>query len=353
MKQLRYAFVLAALACSFGMSGQLVRDPSGYVSETSLRANLTYIASDELEGRASPSPGLEKAAQYIAQQFQAAGLVQVNGSYFQEATDHRLNQEGMPVLKNVVGLLRGSDPVLADTYLLVTAHYDHVGTRPNSEAEDKIFNGANDDGSGTVAVIEIAKALVAAGAKPKRSVLFVCVFGEERGMQGSTYYGEHPLFPLTKTVGMLNIEMIGRTNKYSAEPTKRRNKVIEDWSGKLGVTGFDYSDMGTRLVESCAKAGIEALKDPDASGPFFMRSDNRAMAGFGIPAHTVSVGYEDPEYHQANDHADTINYTNMVKVVRALVHATLDLANDAVAPKWAEIPETQRYRDAHTKLHGG
>jgi Zn-dependent M28 family amino/carboxypeptidase len=257
----------------------------------------------------------------------------------------------LPKLKNVVGVLRGSDPALKDTYLLVTAHYDHIGVNPNAEGEDKIFNGANDDGSGTVGVIAIAQSLGRSKVRPKRSVLFMCVFGEERGMQGSRYYGMNPLVPLQSTVGMLNIEMIGRTRKESASPARRGQ--IEDWSGRLGVTGFDYSDMGARLVASGKKAGIEVVMDPDASAPFFMRSDNAAMAGFGVPAHTVSVGYEDPEYHQANDHWQTIDYPNMAKVVRALVYATLDLANDPIAPKWADIPATQRYREAYAKLHGG
>lgn len=339
----------SALLATLGLAPQQ-SGPADFVDENLLRGHLSFIASDALEGRATPSKGLDMAAEYIAAQFRTAGLEQINGSYFQMAPDHRLNREGMPVLKNVVGILRGSDPLLKDTYIMVSAHYDHIGVNPNAEGEDKIFNGANDDGSGTVGVIAIAQALGRSKVRPKRSVLFICVFGEERGMQGSRYYGTNPLVPLKSTVGMLNIEMIGRTRKESASPAKRGE--IEDWTGKLGVTGFDYSDMGARLVASGKKAGIDVVMDKDASGPFFMRSDNAAMAGFGVPAHTVSVGYEDPEYHQANDHWETIDYPNMAKVVRALVHATLDLANDPVAPKWADIPATQRYREAFAKLHG-
>ncbi len=345
-RSLLIASALVATLVAGGATQQA--HPSEFVDENLLRGHLSFIASDALEGRATPSKGLDMAAEYIAAQFRTAGLEEVNESYFQLAPAHRLNREGMPVLKNVVGILRGTDPVLKDTYLLVTAHYDHIGMNPNAPGDDKIFNGANDDGSGTVGVIAIAQAMGRSKVRPKRSVLFMCVFGEERGMQGSTFYGQNPLVPLMKTVGMLNIEMIGRTNKESA-----KNGQLEDWTGRLGVTGFDYSDMGSRLVASGKKAGIDVVMDPDASGPFFMRSDNRAMAGFGIPAHTVSVGYEDPEYHQANDHWETINYANMAKVVRALMYATLDLANDPVEPKWADIPATQRYREAWAKLHGG
>ncbi len=340
-----------ALVATLGLGVPQQTHPSEFIDENLLRGHLSFIASDALEGRATPSKGLDMAAEYIAAQFRTAGLEEVNGSYFQMAPAHRLNVEGMPTLKNVVGVLRGTDPVLKDTYLLVTAHYDHIGIDPNLPGDDKIRNGANDDGSGTVAVISIAQALGRSKVRPMRSVLFMCVFGEERGLQGSTFYGQNPLVPLTKTVGMLNVEMIGRTIKESASPAKQG--ALENWTGKLGVTGFGYSDMCARLVASGTRAGIEVVGDPDASGPFFMRSDNRAMAGFGIPAHTVSVGYEDPEYHQPNDHWQTIDYPNMAKVVRALVFATLDLANDPIAPKWADIPATKPYRDAYAKLHGG
>src|SRR4029434_6334443 len=98
-------------------------------------------------------------------------------------------------VRNVIGLLRGSDPKLADTYILVTAHYDHLGIRANVEG-DNIFNGANDDGSGTVSVMEIASALASMKRRPKRSIVFMTFYGEERGLVGSRYYGAHPIFPV-------------------------------------------------------------------------------------------------------------------------------------------------------------
>ena len=323
----------------------------GTVRADVLRNHLAYLASDELAGRATPSAGLDAAADYIASQFRAAGLKPVDGKYFQEAPDSRLNREGLPTVKNVIGVLAGTDPELRDTYVLITAHYDHVGIRDNAEG-DKIFNGANDNGSGTVGVIAIAQALGASGFKPKRTVVFMTFFGEERGLVGSRFYGENPVFPLERTVAMLNLEMIGRTKKYSA--ASRGERTIEDWTGRLGVTGYDYSDMGARLAISCKKGGIEIVNDEAGSDPFFLRSDNRALALKGIPAHTVSVGYIDPEYHKANDHWETINYENMAKVVNALVYATMDLANDPVAPKWnEENPKAARYVEASRKLHGG
>src|SRR5262249_18763676 len=112
-------------------------------------------------------------------------------------------------LRNVVGLLRGSDPALKDSYLIVSAHYDHIGVRPTGEG-DRINNGANDDGSGTVSVIELASALAGLKQRPRRSIVFITWFGEEKGLVGSRYYGRHPLFPLEKTVAMVNLEQVGR-----------------------------------------------------------------------------------------------------------------------------------------------
>ena len=351
MKPVRLVALLLLAAGTATFAGtQSAQSAADSVNENVLRGHLSFLASDALEGRGTPSRGLDLAAEYIAAQFRIAGLEPVNGSYFQLARDSRANKEGEPTVKNVVGLLKGSDPALADTYIIVSAHYDHLGIRPNVQGDDKLFNGANDDGSGTVSVVTIAQSIAKAGVRPKRSVLFMCFFGEERGLLGSNYYGDHPLLPLEKTVCNLNIEMDGRTRKFSAAPDKQG--VIEDWTGRLGVTGYDYTDMGARLTASCRKAGIAAVMDKDASDPFFMRSDNRALAARGIPAHTVSVGYEDPEYHQANDEWQTVDYSNMTKVVKALVFATLDLANDSATPKWNPAKEQAKpYAEAWAKMH--
>lgn len=114
-------------------------------------------------------------------------------------------------LRNVIGLLRGSDPALANTYVLLTAHYDHLGKGP-ANGGDNIYNGANDDGSGTVSVIEIASALATLKQRPKRSIVFMTFFGEEKGGYGSRFYARHPVFPIDKTVAHLNLEQVGRTD---------------------------------------------------------------------------------------------------------------------------------------------
>ena len=114
-------------------------------------------------------------------------------------------------IRNVIAILRGSDPALKDTYVLVTAHYDHLGVRPDLPG-DNIYNGANDDGSGTVSVIELASALATLKERPKRSLVFMTFFGEEKGLRGSRYYGRHPVFPIEQTVADVNLEQVGRTD---------------------------------------------------------------------------------------------------------------------------------------------
>jgi Zn-dependent M28 family amino/carboxypeptidase len=240
---------------------------------------------------------------------------------------------------NVAGLLRGSDPQLGDTYVLLTAHYDHLGTR--ATGDDKIFNGANDDGSGTVSVVEIASAIAALEKHPARSILFMTFFGEERGLVGSRYYGRHPLVPLEKTVADLNLEQIGRTDASDGPQI-----------GTASITGFDFSELPGILADAGKVAGIKVYKNEQASDPYFARSDNQALADVGIPAHTLCVAFDYPDYHKVGDHWEKVDYANMAKVDRAVALALLHVASDAPPPKWNEgNPQAKKYVDAAKKLH--
>jgi hypothetical protein len=249
-------------------------------------------------------------------------------------------------VKNVIGVLPGADPLLKSTAVLVTAHYDHIGTtdtagnlaESKAQGADKIFNGANDDGSGTVSVIEIARVL--SQLHPKRSIVFITFFGEERGLLGSTYYGNHPLFPLAKTVADINLEQVGRTD--SSEGSEIAN---------ASITGYDYSDV-TKYLEDAGKAtGIKIYQDPAASDQYFVRSDNAALAEQGVPAHTLTTAFEYPDYHGVGDEWQKIDYSNMAKVDRAVAFAVFNIANSRVAPKWnLDNPKTEPFREAQKKL---
>lgn len=244
-------------------------------------------------------------------------------------------------LRNVVGLLRGSDPMLKDSYVIVSAHYDHVGTQPELEG-DHIFNGANDDGSGTVSVIELAAALATLKTRPKRSIIFICWFGEERGLLGSRYYGKHPLYPLAQTVAMVNLEQLGRTDSSEGSQVNRAS-----------LTGFDFTDLGPIFKAAGEQMGITVYKHEQNSDAFFGRSDNQALADAGVPAHTLCVAFLFPDYHQPGDHWEKIDYANMARTNRLIARALITIADSQAAPKWNEAnPKTARYVQAWRALHG-
>lgn len=225
-------------------------------------------------------------------------------------------------LRNVIGILRGSDPALKDTCVLVTAHYDHVGRDPNAKG-DQIYNGANDDGSGTVSVMELARALASLKERPRRSIVFMTFFGEEKGLLGSRYYARHPAWPLAQTVAELNLEQVGRTD--STEGRQLDN---------LTVTGFDYSDVTAYLERAGELTGIKIYKNSSNSDLYFTASDNASLAQAGVPAHSLTVAFDYSDYHGLGDEWQKIDYDNMAKVDRAIGLALIMLTSTDQAPHW-------------------
>ncbi|MCW5977844.1 MAG: M20/M25/M40 family metallo-hydrolase [Bryobacteraceae bacterium] len=228
------------------------------------------------------------------------------------------------IVRNVVGLLRGSDRSLADTAVVVSAHYDHVGKAAYGEG-DRIYNGANDDASGTAAMIEIASVLAALPEKPKRSIVFAAFFGEERGMLGSRYYARRPVVPLDRTVANINIEQVGRP--WPEDPNKR----LRAW-----VTGYRYSDVVSVLKQAGEATGVELLRDARHDEEYFAFSDNIAFAEKGVPAHTVCTSFYFPDYHQPGDHWDKLDYGNMAGVTRMIALGALMTADSTALPRWNE-----------------
>ncbi len=243
-------------------------------------------------------------------------------------------------LKNVAGILRGSDPKLKDTYVLVTAHYDHVGM--GGTGGDRIYNGANDDASGVASVIELASTLSKMKQRPRRSLLFMTYFGEEEGLLGSAYYGRHPLVPLSRTVADINLEQLGRTDDTAGPQIARAS-----------LTGFDYTDIGPIFRKAGELTGITVFKNEKNSDPYFARSDNQALADVGIPAHTLVVAYDFPDYHRPGDEWQKLDYANMAKVDRMVALGLLMIADNADAPKWnAANPLAERYAQASKARRG-
>jgi hypothetical protein len=480
------ALVFAAPAARIAETPE-VQGALNHISADSLRGHLSFIASDLLEGRDTPSPGLNIAAEYIAAQFRRSGLeAPVNGDYFQEADfvqiipgpdaveftmrdadkgitagkdnlslqafravdvrdagvfkirdgevdtaqlsgkmvfaempsfrdagasekmnrlqklpaaaivlfsksrnirragasgrlteAERVPSPGAPLLivndpealklfealppgpaeltatlraaapeikpvklRNVIGLLRGSDPALKDTYILLTAHYDHLGMLPDGPG-DRIYNGANDDGSGTVSVVEIAGALATLNPHPKRSVVFIAFFGEEKGLLGSRYYGHHAVFPLAKTIAQVNLEQLGRTDDTAGPEV-----------AAAAFTGADFSDVPAVFRAAGEATGIKIYSSPN-SDAYFARSDNQALADLGVPAHTIGVAFEFPDYHQVSDEWPKIDFANMTKVDRMIALGVVMLADSTDAPHWNKAnPKTEKYVRAQEALAG-
>ena len=219
---------------------------------------------------------------------------------------------------NAMGKITGSDPTLSSEIILLTSHLDHLGVRPTAPGDDKIYNGADDDASGSVAVLELARTL-ANGKKPKRTVYFVCFGSEEAGGFGANYFVNNLPFPKEKLIANLEFEMIGRPDA----------KVKPD---ELWLTGYERSNLGPEL----AKQGAKLVQDPHPEQNFFQRSDNITLARQGIIAHTVSSFGLHTDYHQASDEVKTIDFTHMTSAINSMVKPVQWLINSNFKPTWNE-----------------
>ncbi len=219
---------------------------------------------------------------------------------------------------NAMGKITGSDPKLSSEVILLTSHLDHLGVRQNAEGNDKIFNGADDDASGSVAVLELARTL-ASGKKPKRTVYFVCFGSEEAGGHGATYFVNNLPFPKEKLVANLEFEMIGRPD----------SKVKPE---ELWLTGYEGSNLGSEL----AKRGAKLVQDPHPEQNFFQRSDNYTLARQGIIAHTVSSFGLHTDYHKASDEVKTIDFQHMTRSINSMILPINWLVNSDFVPTWYE-----------------
>lgn len=227
--------------------------------------------------------------------------------------------------ENVLGLLEGSD--LKDEIVVISAHYDHVGV--HGEGADKIHNGADDDGSGTTGVLEIAEAFVKAKAEghgPRRSILFLTVVGEEKGLLGSEWYSDNPVFPLNKTVTNLNIDMIGRVDE-----------AHKDNPDYVYVIGSDKLSTDLHKISEYVNATYSRLyfdykyNDPNDPERIYYRSDHYNFAKHGIPIVFYFNGVHE-DYHKASDEIGKINFEALTKRARLVFYTGWDLVNRDKAP---------------------
>ncbi|HEY8188853.1 MAG TPA: M20/M25/M40 family metallo-hydrolase [Pyrinomonadaceae bacterium] len=236
--------------------------------------------------------------------------------------------------QNVVAVFEGSDPVLKNEYVALGAHYDHVGVGIPVNG-DSIYNGADDDGSGTTALLGIAEALTKAGMRPKRSVLFVWHAGEEKGLWGSRYFTMYPTIPLDKIVTQINIDMIGRSKKEGDDNPRNR-----ELSGPNEIYVIGSKMMSTELGELTDTVNKQYLNltydyrydDPSDPNRFFSRSDHYNYARKGIPIVFFFDG-EHEDYHRPGDSVDKIDFQKMEKVTRTIYMTLWEIASRPTRPK--------------------
>ena len=241
---------------------------------------------------------------------------------------------------NVVGLLEGSDPRLAPETIIISAHHDHDGA-----ADDKVWHGADDNGSGTVGVVTLARAFAANPTRPKRSILFAVFAAEERGLLGAYYLAAHPLRPLDTTRAMINFDMIGRDEKPSPQ-TDGLIAIPADTSNRLNLIGAAYSPDYQRVVAR-ANADVGLVLDDRFDHEYalnvFFRSDQFPFVLHDIPAFWWFTGFH-PDYHHPSDTAEKIDYPKMAKILKLAYLSTWQFANDPTPPRFVAQPGSAKSR---------
>lgn len=277
------------------------------------------MAHDSMRGRATPSPELDAVAEWIGREFAEMGLTPAgdDGTFIQRFP---LPNGQAGTAPNVVGLLPGSDPALRDEYVVYSAHMDHVGVGPPTLASpDSIYNGADDDASGTATVMEVAEALASLDPAPRRSFLFVLVSGEERGLWGSDWFTANPPVPVTSMVANLNADMVGR-----------------NWTDTIVAIGKEHSSLGEtleRVNEAHPELGMTAVDDLWPGERFYFRSDHFNFARRGVPALFFFNGTHE-DYHQPSDEVEKIDAEKAARIGRLLFHLGLEVAEADEAPEW-------------------
>jgi Zn-dependent M28 family amino/carboxypeptidase len=288
---------------------------------------MEFLAGDALNGRGSGTRDEWIAASYVAAEMRRLGLEPLgdDGGYVQKMTTTDAARGETITIEagaqsgaqshtwNAVGRLRGQ----SGRVILLSAHIDHLGNSDQSGAGgDTIFNGADDDASGTVAVLELMKAL-ASGQRPKHSIVFALFGSEETGGSGSRFFADKPVVPLTDIVANLQFEMIGRPDTKVPPQT-------------LWLTGYDRSTLGPEL----ARHGARLVQDPHPEQKFFERSDNIVFARRGVIAHTVSSYGLHTDYHTPEDEVEGIDFLHMTSAIQSMLEPIRWLANSDFVPQW-------------------
>ncbi|NVJ89218.1 MAG: M20/M25/M40 family metallo-hydrolase [Flavobacteriaceae bacterium] len=301
------------------------KNTSFFIDSTLVKKHLYTLSSDDMQGRKAGTEGIEKAAQYIENEFKRIGLTFFDGldSYRQTFTFTNRRTKKEITSANIIGVLEGKSK--KDEYVVISAHYDHLGMKPNGEG-DVIYNGANDDASGVTGVLTLAEYYKKQGNE--RTIVFIAFTAEEMGLVGSTHFGKG--IDASKFVAGINLEMIGKTPSFGPNTA---------W-----LTGFERSDFGKIVQKNLEGTGYKLFPDPYIKFRLFFRSDNASLARLGVPSHTFSTTAidKDKDYHQLSDEAETLNMTIITQTIQAVAKGTQSIINGIDTPSRIVLEEAKK-----------
>jgi len=295
------------------------------ISMEDMYSRIGVLAHDSMGGRDTPSPGLEMAAAWAAAEFQGMGLEPggEDGGYIQryEMTPRGGDSPSSVEVPNVVGLLTGSDPDLRDEWVVFTAHFDHV-SGPADETGDDIYNGADDNASGTAAIMEIAQAFSLLPSPPHRSMAFVLVSGEEKGLLGARHFASGASLPQEAMVADINADMVSM-----------------NWPDSIFVFGREFTTLGPildQVIEAHPEVGISIMESRWPQLPLFRMSDHFAFVQEGIPGIFFFSGLHE-NLHRPSDHLEEVDCDKAARVARLMFHFGYEVAQAEEKPQWTEV----------------
>ena len=294
--------------------GQISNDT---VALSDLKRHLNILASDAMEGRETGTPGIEKAAVYLETEFKRLGLRPGNGENFRQ---EYLTPEDNLNACNIIAQIEGSTH--PNEYVVVSAHYDHLGMYNGI-----IYNGADDDGSGTTALLAMAESLMRLkkmGKGPQRTVVFIAFSGEEKGLWGSSYFSEHPTLPLDKVSCDVNIDMIGRIDPDRTTPDRNHYVFIVGQSRLSSETSNILNTLNSKTQRLTLDEKFDHKKDPNR---IYYRSDHYNFAKKGVPVVFFYDGMLGGDYHEPTDDIELIDWEVYHKRTNFILDFTMSLAN--------------------------
>lgn len=305
MKQLILSLILFTLLNSLLAQSHKIKQ---YITPADLEEWVSFLASDNMQGRANGSDEMKTAAMWLAERFKEFGIQEFKEypGYIQE---YSFSRRGSSINeRNIIGYIEGSDPELKDEFIIITAHFDHIGIRKGAEG-DSIYNGADDNAAGTSTLLGVAKALKMSGKKPGRSLVFASVSGEEMGLHGSRYIANNPPVPLSNIYTNVNFEMTGHSEELG--------------KGSYYMTGCSYSNLDDLVIEFGKGTSITLIDTLAIADRLFFMSDNLSFSRlkqegevmYGIPSGTFVTSTFAPHVHSPVDEVELFDLDNMADLV--------------------------------------